>query len=143
VASRAVDCAIVVAPLSGVALAAEEDADEPALTATVDDLSETTRQELSSETWHTGGTQPAGELLQNQLLGVEMGEGQSPVLWDLSFRRTQSKDTCDLSRSTSSGVDGYQRCGRKPNHFCRWLGILSLEAFEAVHSLSYLRYDNS
>ena len=67
------DGAIVVAPLAGLALPAEEDADEPALATTADDLSETTGQKRSSKIWHTGGTQPAGGLQRNQLL--RGGEG--------------------------------------------------------------------
>jgi hypothetical protein len=33
-------------------------------------------------------------------------------------------------------MDGYQRCARKPNHFRRRLGILTSEAFDAVHGLA-------
>ena len=57
----AVDGAVVVAPPVGLAVAAEEDTDKPALAAASYDLSETTRQKRSSETWHTGGTLPWGE----------------------------------------------------------------------------------
>jgi hypothetical protein len=43
-AGGAVDGTVVITPSAGIALATEEYADEPALPATVDDLSETTRQ---------------------------------------------------------------------------------------------------
>lgn len=67
------DGPIVIPPLPSIALAAEKDADKPALPATADDLSDTTSQRFSSETWHTGGTLPAGGLLRNQLLRGEVG----------------------------------------------------------------------
>ena len=71
------DGAVVVPTPASFAIAAEEDTDEPAVPATADDLSETTRN-ISSEV----GTQPAHKRCASHSeinrLGEEMGEGQSP-----------------------------------------------------------------
>lgn len=67
------DGAVVVAPLPGVALAAEEDANEPALPATADDLSETTRQRSSETGTPVAHCWPA-DYSRFNYLGEERGE---------------------------------------------------------------------
>jgi hypothetical protein len=74
-ARSAVDRAIVVAPLPGFALAAEEDADEPAVPPASHDLSRLASQRTSlPKIWHTAGTLAPAMDLSDQLLGGE-GEG--------------------------------------------------------------------
>ena len=73
-ARSAVDRAIVVAPLPGFALAAEEDADEPAVPPASHDLSRLASQRTSlPKIWHTAGTLAPAMDLSDQLLG---GEGE-------------------------------------------------------------------
>jgi hypothetical protein len=66
-----VDGSIVIATLASFALTAEEDADEPAALATINDLSNATSQRLSSEIWHTAGTLAAPTMLPLQSLRGE------------------------------------------------------------------------
>jgi hypothetical protein len=93
-----VDGAIVVPAPAGFAIAAEKDADEPALPATADDLSETTGN-ISSES----GTQPAhcgrASYCEINCLGEELGEGQSVDL--LKNRRSRGRAR-PLSADTTS-----------------------------------------
>lgn len=70
---RTVNRPVVITPLAAIVVAAEKHTNEPAVAPTANDLSHATRQEISSESWHTAGTLSAGGLLRNQLFRGGVG----------------------------------------------------------------------
>jgi hypothetical protein len=89
----------VIAAPTGIAVAAEKDTDEPALSATADDLSETTRN-ISSEVGALAAHSPCASHCEFNCLGEEMGEGQSP---DLSGKKTLSARSARPESASASG----------------------------------------